>query len=125
MTAITAHGKPFAYDLNGFAHDDLIDFTPELRAEGEKAIARGVSGEIDEDVDRIVSDGSGQCIVAQTSHIAPMLDLAAQALGDGVRRGMIGVTEKLELRRGAASEDRLGVMPRNGTTSADVHWRRR
>jgi quinoprotein glucose dehydrogenase len=37
---LDAHGKPFAYDHNGFVHDDVIDFTPELRAEGEKVIAR-------------------------------------------------------------------------------------
>src|SRR4029077_16654726 len=29
-----------AYDRNGFVHDDLIDFTPELRAEAEKLITR-------------------------------------------------------------------------------------
>ena len=32
--------KPPAYDRQGFALDDLIDFTPELRKEGEAAIAR-------------------------------------------------------------------------------------
>jgi quinoprotein glucose dehydrogenase len=37
---LDAHGKPFAYDHNGFVHDDLIDFTPELRAQGEKLISR-------------------------------------------------------------------------------------
>src|ERR1700686_3241594 len=37
---LDAHGNPFAYDHNGFVHDDLIDFTPELRAEGEKVIAK-------------------------------------------------------------------------------------
>ena len=37
---LDAHGKPFAYDRNGFSLDDLIDFTPELRAEGEKLISK-------------------------------------------------------------------------------------
>src|ERR1700680_4226212 len=37
---LDAHGNLFAYDHNGFVHDDLIDFTPELRAEGEKVIAK-------------------------------------------------------------------------------------
>ncbi len=37
---LDAHGKPFAYDHNGFVHDDLIDFTPELRAEAEKVTAK-------------------------------------------------------------------------------------
>ena len=37
---LDAHGKPFAYDHNGFVHDDLIDFTPELRAQAEKLVAR-------------------------------------------------------------------------------------
>ncbi len=37
---LDAHGKPFAYDRNGFSLDDLIDFTPELRAEGEKVVSR-------------------------------------------------------------------------------------
>jgi quinoprotein glucose dehydrogenase len=32
--------KPPAYDRQGFAVDDLINFTPELRAQGEAAIAR-------------------------------------------------------------------------------------
>jgi quinoprotein glucose dehydrogenase len=31
--------KPPAFDLQGVSHDDLIDFTPELRAEAIKAIA--------------------------------------------------------------------------------------
>ncbi len=31
--------RPPAYDRQGFAVDDLIDFTPELRQEGEAAIA--------------------------------------------------------------------------------------
>jgi quinoprotein glucose dehydrogenase len=37
---LDAHGNLFNYDHNGFVHDDLIDFTPELRAEGEKVIAK-------------------------------------------------------------------------------------
>jgi quinoprotein glucose dehydrogenase len=37
---LDAHGNPFAYDHNGFVHDDLIDFTPELRAEAEKIVTR-------------------------------------------------------------------------------------
>ena len=37
---LDAHGKPFAYDHNGFVHDDLIDFTPELRADAEKVTAK-------------------------------------------------------------------------------------
>jgi quinoprotein glucose dehydrogenase len=37
---LDAHGRPFAYDHNGFVHDDLIDFTPELRAQAEKVIAK-------------------------------------------------------------------------------------
>ena len=37
---LDAHGTPFAYDHNGFVHDDLIDFTPELRADAEKVTAK-------------------------------------------------------------------------------------
>ena len=43
---LDAHGKLFQYDRNGFSRDDLIDFTPELRAEGEKVIARYKIGPI-------------------------------------------------------------------------------
>jgi quinoprotein glucose dehydrogenase len=43
---LDAHGKPFQYDRNGFVRDDLIDFTPELRAEGEKLIAKYKIGPI-------------------------------------------------------------------------------
>ena len=43
---LDAHGKPFAYDRNGFVHDDLIDFTPELRAEAEKLITKYKIGPI-------------------------------------------------------------------------------
>ena len=43
---LDAHGNPFAYDRNGFVHDDLIDFTPELRAEAEKLVARYKIGPI-------------------------------------------------------------------------------
>jgi quinoprotein glucose dehydrogenase len=37
---LDAHGNPFAYDHNGFVHDDLIDFTPALRAEAEKFVTK-------------------------------------------------------------------------------------
>jgi quinoprotein glucose dehydrogenase len=43
---LDARGRVFQYDLNGFSRDDLIDFTPELRAEGEKVIARYKIGPI-------------------------------------------------------------------------------
>jgi len=43
---LDAHGKPFAYDHNGFVHDDLIDFTPELRAEAEKFVTKYKIGPI-------------------------------------------------------------------------------
>ena len=43
---LDAHGKPFAYDLNGFLPEYLIDFTPELRAEGEKVISKYKIGPI-------------------------------------------------------------------------------
>jgi quinoprotein glucose dehydrogenase len=35
---LDAHGKPFAYDQQGVTVDDLIDFTPELRAEALKML---------------------------------------------------------------------------------------
>jgi hypothetical protein len=37
---LDSHGKPFAYDWNGFQKDYIIDFTPELRAEGERIVSR-------------------------------------------------------------------------------------
>src|SRR4029079_2286257 len=37
---LDAHGNAVAYDHNGFVHDDLIDFTPELRAEAEKFVSK-------------------------------------------------------------------------------------
>ena len=43
---LDAHGKLFQYDRNGFVHDDLIDFTPALRAEGEKVVAKYKIGPI-------------------------------------------------------------------------------
>ena len=39
-------GEPFKYDSQGFVEEDLIDFTPELRAEGRKVIARYQIGPI-------------------------------------------------------------------------------
>ena len=33
---LNGRGHPFSYDRQGFVVDDLIDFTPELRAEGLK-----------------------------------------------------------------------------------------
>ena len=33
---LNGRGQPFNYDRQGFVVDDLIDFTPELRAEGMK-----------------------------------------------------------------------------------------
>jgi quinoprotein glucose dehydrogenase len=43
---LDAHGNLLQYDLNGFTRDALIDFTPELRAEGEKIAARYKLGPI-------------------------------------------------------------------------------
>jgi quinoprotein glucose dehydrogenase len=43
---LDAHGNVFAYDRQGFLKDDLIDFTPELRAEAEKVISRYKIGPI-------------------------------------------------------------------------------
>jgi len=37
---LNGRGQPFNYDRQGFVEDDLIDFTPELRAEGQKAISK-------------------------------------------------------------------------------------
>ena len=36
---LDARGRPFNYDAQGFVVDDLIDFTPELRAEGMAVIS--------------------------------------------------------------------------------------
>jgi quinoprotein glucose dehydrogenase len=43
---LNGRGEPFKYDSQGFVEDDLIDFTPELRAEGRKVIARYKYGPI-------------------------------------------------------------------------------
>ena len=37
---LNGRGQPFNYDRQGFVEDDLIDFTPELRAEGRKVISK-------------------------------------------------------------------------------------
>jgi quinoprotein glucose dehydrogenase len=37
---LNGRGQPFNYDRQGFVEDDLIDFTPELRAEGKKVISK-------------------------------------------------------------------------------------
>ena len=43
---LNGRGQPFNYDRQGFVEDDLIDFTPELRAEGRKVISRYKYGPI-------------------------------------------------------------------------------
>jgi quinoprotein glucose dehydrogenase len=43
---LNGRGQPFKYDSQGFLEDDLIDFTPALRAEGRKVIARYQIGPI-------------------------------------------------------------------------------
>src|SRR5688572_18138911 len=43
---LDARGRVFQYDLNGFSKDDLIDFTPGLRAEAEKVVSRYKIGPI-------------------------------------------------------------------------------
>ena len=43
---LNGRGQPFKYDSQGFLEDDLIDFTPELRAEGRKVIVRYQIGPI-------------------------------------------------------------------------------
>jgi len=37
---LNGRGQPFAYDLNGFQKDYIIDFTPALRAEGERVVSK-------------------------------------------------------------------------------------
>jgi len=37
---LDARGRLFAYDRQGFVEDDLIDFTPELRAEAKQLVSR-------------------------------------------------------------------------------------
>ena len=37
---LDARGRPFNYDAQGFVVDDLLDFTPELRAEGMTVISK-------------------------------------------------------------------------------------
>ena len=43
---LDAHGKPFNYDSQGFVVDDLIDFTPELRAEAMQIASKYKLGPI-------------------------------------------------------------------------------
>ena len=43
---LNAKGQPFNYDAQGFVVDNLIDFTPELRAEGLKLISKYKIGPI-------------------------------------------------------------------------------
>ena len=43
---LDAHGKPFAYDQLGVSKNDLIDFTPELRAEAEKLLEQYAYGPV-------------------------------------------------------------------------------
>ncbi|MBM3770946.1 MAG: pyrroloquinoline quinone-dependent dehydrogenase [Acidimicrobiia bacterium] len=43
---LDANGKVFAYDRQGFLEDDLLDFTPELKAEGLKVISRYTIGPV-------------------------------------------------------------------------------
>ena len=43
---LNGRGQPFSYDRQGFVVDDLIDFTPELRAEGLKLISKYKYGPI-------------------------------------------------------------------------------
>ena len=37
---LNGRGQPFAYDWNGFQKDYIIDFTPALRAEGERVVSK-------------------------------------------------------------------------------------
>jgi quinoprotein glucose dehydrogenase len=43
---LDARGRPFSYDAQGFTVEDVIDFTPELRAEGLKVASRYKLGPI-------------------------------------------------------------------------------
>ena len=43
---LDAHGKPFAYDIQGVNTDDLIDFTPELRKQALDIVNQYVFGPI-------------------------------------------------------------------------------
>jgi quinoprotein glucose dehydrogenase len=43
---LNGQGKPFNYETQGFSEDDLIDFTPELRAEAKQIVSKYKIGPI-------------------------------------------------------------------------------
>ena len=54
---LDSHGNPFAYDKQGVSVDDLIDFTPELRAEAVKILSQYAYGPM---FFPVVVDGKGR-----------------------------------------------------------------
>jgi quinoprotein glucose dehydrogenase len=56
--------KPPAFDLQGITHDDLLDFTPELRAEAIKAISNFTIGPIYTPGTLVVEGGNRGTIIA-------------------------------------------------------------
>jgi quinoprotein glucose dehydrogenase len=108
---LDARGRPFSYDAQGFVVDDLIDFTPELRAEGLKAIARYKIGPVF--TPPVVSRKEG-----------PLATLVMAAAGGGTNwpGGSFDPETGILYANSQKSVSQLGLIPPRAETKNDLAY---
>ena len=68
-----------------------------LAGEGEEAVAGGVTGEVDEDVDLVFMDGACEAGMVEAGGLAPLVGEGLEAAGRGVGCWNVGVAKHLDL----------------------------
>src|ERR1043165_6356954 len=84
-----------------------------------------MAGEVDQDVDLIFSNASVQLSVAQADSTDPMICVALEARGEGIRNFNVGVTENLKQPavvggKNGLEEERDGMIAEIGGDIADA-----
>jgi quinoprotein glucose dehydrogenase len=108
---LNALGKPFNYETQGFAEDDLIDFTPELRAEAKQIAAKYKLGPIF--TPPVVSRLEG-----------PLATLAISSAGGGTNwpGGSFDPETKILYVSSTKSLSQLGLVPPRDPSKNDMQY---
>jgi quinoprotein glucose dehydrogenase len=104
-------GKPFNYETQGFADDDLVDFTPELRAEAKQIVSKYKIGPIF--TPPVVSRLEG-----------PLATLAISSAGGGTNwpGGSFDPETKILYVSSTKSLSQLGLVPPRDPSKNDMQY---
>jgi len=108
---LDAHGKPFNYDSQGFVIDDLIDFTPELRAEATKLASKYKLGPV-----------FTPPVVSKTEGPLATLYMAAAGGGTNWPGGALDPETHVLYVPSQRSPSQLGLVPPRDPTKNDLAY---